>query len=85
MTLYILNLFDLATTLCAMSKGAVEMNPIIEFVVGIHPAIFPVVKLIPAYFLCRWLERNSRKSYAVVCAVYAAMVANNIAVLHMLG
>lgn len=83
MILYILNLADLVSTLLALSLGAVELNPIMDFCISIHPAVFTLVKLVPAYWLCRWLEKNG-KSYTAVCAVYAAFVVNNFAVIYLM-
>lgn len=84
MALYLLNLLDLVSTLLALSWGAVEMNPIVAFLMGIHPALFPLVKIVPAYFLCRWLARNAKESsaargrYIGIVIIYAAVVANNL-------
>ena len=76
MILYILNLFDLVSTLYAMSIEAVEMNPIMDFCLSISPALFAVIKL-SALPLCLWLERKS-KIYPYVVGAYAATVVWNI-------
>jgi len=84
MTLYLLNLSDLATTLLGLSLGLVELNPIINTLLRIHPALFALVKIVPAYFLCVHMARNARKSrvdkiiYLAIVVVYAATVAQNI-------
>ena len=90
MTLYILNLFDLVSTLLALSHGAVEMNPIAALLQELHPALFPFVKIVPAFFLCRWLERNAkdnppaRKRLYAIEAIYAAWVSNNCFVIYLM-
>lgn len=87
MTAYILNILDLALTLYALQLGAVELNPIMNFVIGIHPLLFLFVKTVPAYLLCRWLENNARKTKAarvrfnIITIIYAAVVANNLIVI----
>lgn len=84
MTLYLLNLADLATTLVGLSHGLVELNPIINALLRIHPALFPITKIVPAYFLCAHMARSAKKSrvdriiYIAVVVVYAATVAQNI-------
>lgn len=84
MILYVLNLADLISTLLALSLGAVELNPIVDFCISIHPAVFALVKIFPAYWLCRWLEKNG-KSYTAVCEVCAAFVVNNIFIILLIG
>lgn len=84
MTLYLLNLADLISTLLAISHGLVERNPVVNFMLHTHPMIYPVVKLIPAYYLCDWLAQNARanrparKRYAAIVCIYAAVVVWNI-------
>ena len=81
MTAYILNLFDLVSTLLALSHGAVEMNPIVAFCITLHPMLYLLVKLamLP---LCMWLK--GKKSYTAVCVVYAIFVVNNFAVIYLM-
>jgi len=80
MILYLLNIADLFSTVIALAHGLVEMNPFLNFLMGLHPA----VKIIPAYYLCMWLAKNARRSraarirYTVICGIYAFMVAWNI-------
>ena len=76
MILYILNLFDLVSTLIALSHGAAEMNPLMDFCFSIHPALFTLVKM-SALPLFLWLERKS-KIYPYVVGAYAATVWWNI-------
>ena len=76
MILYLLNLFDLLSTLYALSIGLVEMNPIMNFCISIHPLAFTLIKL-SAFPLCLWLERNS-KLYPIVTAVFAVTVGWNL-------
>lgn len=85
MILYLLNLADLASTLIALSHGLVEMNPIINAMLSIHPILFPAVKIILAFPLSMWLARNARRDkramarYIAVVGIYAVMVIWNIA------
>lgn len=76
MTLYLLNLADLISTLYALSLGAVEMNPIMNFAISVHPVVFTLVKL-SAFPLCLWLKRNSN-AYPFVTAVFAVTVGWNL-------
>lgn len=84
MILYLLNIADLFSTVIALAHGLVEMNPFLNFLMGLHPAVFPAVKVIPAYYLCMWLAKNARRSraarirYTVICGIYALIVAWNI-------
>ena len=52
-TLYLLNLFDLACTLCALSLGAMELNPMMTSV-----PIMVVYKLAVVGLLAAWLSRR---------------------------
>ena len=89
MIIYLINILDLVSTLIALSHGAVELNPFLRVLMDIHPAVFPLVKIFPAYFLCMWLERNAKKSkgaktrYIAIIFIYALVVANNLAVILM--
>jgi len=84
MTLYLLNLADLASTLLGLSRGLEEINPIINTLLHIHPALFVLVKVVVAYPLCRHIARAAKKSrvdkfiYAAIVAVYTATVAQNL-------
>ena len=84
MTLYLLNLADLASTLLGLSRGLEEINPIINTLLSIHPALFVLVKVVAAYPLCTHMAKSAKKSrmdkfiYAAIVVVYAATVVNNI-------
>jgi len=85
MILYLLNLCDLATTLFALSHGLVELNPVVNWMLSIHPALFPLVKIVLAYILCiRFVQyekksRAGRNRYVAVIGIYAVTVVWNIA------
>lgn len=83
MILYILNLFDLLSTLYALSLGLVELNPIMAFAIFLHPAVFAFVKLVPAYFLCRWIE--DKKSYPYLVGAFGATVGLNFLNILLIG
>ena len=76
MILYLLNLFDLLTTLYALTLGLVELNPIMNFVIHVHPLAFTLIK-VSALPLCLWLKRNS-KLYPFVTALFAVAVGWNL-------
>lgn len=84
MLLYVINLADLASTLIGLSCGLAEINPIINVLLSIHPALFVLVKVVAAYPLCVWLERKAktyrlaRYGYKIAVWYYAAVVAWNI-------
>ena len=73
MTAYILNLFDLAFTLHALSNGAVEANPLMRCVPF---QIF--YKVIVVGVLCWWLGKRTepiaRYGLWAITAVYGAVV-----------
>ena len=69
MTAYALNLLDLAFTLHALSRGAVEANPLMQ---SVPIMIFWKVIVIGA--LCWWLKKQKAKSALCFCALaYAAV------------
>ena len=79
MTPYLLNLADLALTLCALSLGLAEGNPLAAWLIRLHPAVYGAVK-IAALPLFLWLDKHgSRWSRRIVTAAYVITVANNIA------
>lgn len=71
----LLNLIDLATTLYALSLGAVELNPLSSYLLEL--GIYPLVKL-SATPLFWWLWWKNRGLYWAVCGVYALIVLNNL-------
>lgn len=79
MILYLLNLGDLVSTLIALSHGICEANPVMRFLLDIHPVLFVAVKTIPAYYLCMYLATKSRKwVYWSIAGIYAVTVAWNV-------
>lgn len=82
MTLYLLNILDLLTTLYALSLGLVELNPIMDFAIFLHPAVFAVIK-IAAYPLCRWLK--DKESYPYIVGAFGATVWWNIVNILLIG
>lgn len=75
MTLYLLNLADLISTLYALSIGAVEMNPIMNFAISVHPVVFTAIKLL-VFPLCWWLR--DKQSYPYMVGAFGATVWWNI-------
>ena len=73
MILYILNLIDLVSTLCALSHGAVELNPLMQCV-----PIMIIYKVVVVGALVRWMSERSepiaRYGLWVITAVYGAVV-----------
>lgn len=55
-TLYALNLVDLACTLCALHLGAIELNPLMQSV-----PVMVVYKLAVVGLLAAWLSRRREK------------------------
>lgn len=72
MTAYILNLFDLAFTLYALSHGAYELNPLMRSI-----PLMIVYKVVIMVALLRWLERRcdrlSRFGIKACAAAYGAV------------
>ena len=70
--IYVLNLFDLACTLYALSIGATELNPLMRCV-----PVLVVYKLVVVGALLWWLstrrERAARYALYVAAAVYGAV------------
>ena len=75
MILYIFNIADLITTLIALSLGLQEYNPLVWWMICIHPAVFVLAK-IAVLPLCLWLR--DKKSYLFVAGFAAATVWWNI-------
>lgn len=76
---YLLNLIDIITTLYALNRGAVEANPIMAAVIGVHPLLFVFVKAVLAFPLCLWISRRaSTETYIAACIFLVAVVVNNI-------
>ena len=71
-TVYLLNLFDLACTLLALRLGAMELNPMMASV-----PVLVVYKLVVVGLLAAWLsrrpERLARLGLWVCTAVYAGL------------
>ena len=84
MTLYLLNLCDLISTLVGFRVGLEEINPIINALIRIHPALFPLVKIVVAFPLCLRIARAAKKTrvdwfvYAGLVVVQAAVVGWNV-------
>lgn len=60
MTAYILNLLDMAFTLHALEHGARELNPIVNWMIGVHPWLFPFAKIVLVGVVLWWLNRESQ-------------------------
>ena len=79
MTVYILNLIDLACTLYAISIGATELNPMMSSV-----PVMVVYKLVVVCLLAAWLSR--RPEQAARYALYvASVVYGAVDVYHMIN
>ena len=72
----ILNLLDCATTLYAISLGAVEVNPLMAW--AIEGGIFPLLKVTLGTWGFRWLKKHKSPWYWVLSGVYALTVINNL-------
>ena len=79
MTAYLLNLFDLACTYLFLERGGYELNPVVRWLLSIHPAAFPFVKVFVTGVLCGLLhligkaEPNARYALRITTVVYAAI------------
>jgi hypothetical protein len=60
MTAYILNLLDMAFALHALKHGGRELNPIVNWMIGVHPLLFVFCKVVAAGVLLWWLNRESQ-------------------------
>ena len=71
-TVYLLNLFDLARTLLALRLGVMELNPLMASV-----TVMVVYKLVVVGLLAAWLSRRreliARLGLWVCTAVYAGI------------
>lgn len=72
MTAYILNLFDLAFTLYALSIGCTELNPLMQNI-----PIMVIFKVVIVGVLCWWLSKRkeplARYGLRICTAVYAVL------------
>ena len=89
MTAYLLNLFDLALTLHALSNGGVELNPLMR-----NPAVMVSYKVVVVGILC-WVlhvlayDKRSpvramilaRKGLRIVTRVYALLLIYHLSAL----
>ena len=86
MILYILNLLDLLTTAVALDLGGIELNPVADFLIGVHPMLFVFAKVVVVGLLVLFLEwRDSRKAIKFLCWLHAAVVAWNCFIIYLLG
>ena len=72
MTAYLLNLADLALTLYALSRGGVELNPLLQSI-----PVMVAWKVLGVGVLCWWLstrkEPIAQKGLKLLIAVYSAV------------
>ena len=84
MTVYILNLIDLACTLYALSIGATELNPLMRCV-----PVLVVYKLVVVGWLAAWLSRRREPMAQIgvrICtAVYAGLACYHLMCLILIG
>jgi hypothetical protein len=84
MTVYLLNLADLALTLYALSVGCRELNPLMQSV----PAMV-VYKVIIVGGLCWWLsrraERIAKRGLTLCAAAYGGLLIYHIHGIFMIG
>ena len=82
MTAYILNLFDLFTTLIVLRLGGVELNPFLQDV-----EVMVVSKVLIGWAVIRWLAYQAESSplakrgLAIGTAWFGALVVNNLLVI----
>ena len=76
---YLLNLTDLLFTIHALSHGAWEVNPVMRYVMSIHPWAFPFCKIVIGGIACVWLEYMSKQNHTArvggnICAAFYGAV-----------
>ena len=59
---YTLNILDLLFTTYALRHGAWEANPVMRYVMTLHPLAFPFCKIVVAGVLCGWLEYQAKRN-----------------------
>ena len=64
MVAYILNIIDLALTMEILDAGGAELNPVVNFLLRGHPALYPALKIFGAWLPCFWLELKARENPA---------------------
>lgn len=91
MIAYLLNLLDLALTIHAIKRGAVEANPVMRLLMELHPLAFPFVKVVVAGVLFWWLHKRAktsafaRRALWIITAIYAAFCIWNLNIIYLLG
>lgn len=86
MILYILNLLDLLTTAIALDMGGVEMNPLANWLIGVHPMLFVFCKIVVVGALILLLVwKENWKALWFLFMLHVAVVANNIYIIFLLG
>lgn len=84
MIAYILNIIDLALTMKILESGGAELNPAVNFLLQVHPALYPALKIFGAWLPCFWLELKARenpaasKGLAGITVFYAAVCLWNL-------
>lgn len=80
--LALVQLLDVLSTLYAFRNGATEANPIMKrlmFQLGTVPGLL-LPKLVYGGAVWYWREHLTIEAVALVCAVYAVVVVNNVRV-----
>lgn len=86
MVLYLLNLLDLLTTAMALDLGGVELNPVANFLIGVHPMLYVFCKVVVVGLLILFLEwMDSRKAIRFLSWLHAAVVVWNVYIIYLLG
>lgn len=77
---YLLNIADMGFTYYFLNRGGYELNPIVRWLLDLHPAAFPFAKIVIAGLLFYLLDRivkiepKARIGLYIITAAYAAVV-----------
>ena len=69
----LLNIFDAAATLFILSKGGVEVNPVMAVVIDISPWLFVIVKLVVFTFAIIMLAKHRSRWLKWIAGAYGLL------------
>ena len=75
----ILNALDALVTMMFMAVGLREMNPIMNYLISLHPALFIMVKLLALYVIAlRWKRAKKLRMLQVGSGLLFGIVIWNV-------
>lgn len=76
----VLNTLDaISTVLATQYYGAIEANPLMDYLLELHPMVFVVVKvvLVNAVAAWAWSVAKPRRAFMIVAVLYSALIVSH--------